>query len=157
MSRVPAVPQVPASSRATALALVFAGGTVGTALRAAVEDGFSRPDSVLPWATFLINVSGAALLGLLTQLVALRWRGAPGRRLRLALGTGLLGGYTTYSTFIIESVRLGSERELIAALLYDAASLTLGFLAAFAVMAAVRSWDRHRTDPDRASPTGGAA
>lgn len=154
MSRVPAVPQVPASSRAQALTLVFAGGMVGTALRSAIDDGFSRPDALLPWATFVINVSGAALLGLLVQLVALRWRGASGRRLRLALGTGLLGGYTTYSTFIIESVRLGSDRELVAALLYDAASLTLGFLAAFTVMAAVRSWDRRRPGQPPASATG---
>ena len=153
MSRVPALPQVPAPARAHALALVFAGGTVGSGLRAAVGNAFAQPDSLLPWATLFVNVSGAALLGLLTQLVALRWRGPRGQRLRLALGTGLLGGYTTYSTFVVESVRLG-ERDLVAALIYDAASLTLGFLAALAAMVAVRSWDRGR--PERhGDPRGG--
>ncbi|KAB7744001.1 hypothetical protein GA707_11075 [Nostocoides sp. F2B08] len=147
MSRVPAaLPQVPAPARSHALALVFAGGTMGSGLRATIESAFSESDSSLPWATLFVNVSGAALLGLLTQLVALRWRDPRGHRLRLALGTGLLGGYTTYSTFVVESVRLG-ERDLVAALMYDAASLTLGFVAALAAVVAVRSWDRHRPDP----------
>ena len=156
MSRIPAVAQARGPSRARMLALVVAGGVVGTGLRSVIEDALSRPDSAFPWATFGVNVTGAALLGLLTQLTALRWRGPQGQRLRLALGTGLLGGYTTYSTFVIESIQLGSERDLVAALAYDAASLTLGFGAAFAVMAAVRARVPHRQDSSGGpSATGG--
>jgi CrcB protein len=143
MTRASAVPPVPAFSRGRAVVLVFLGGTVGTGLRATIEGAFSGDGSGLPWATFAINVSGAALLGLLIQTVALReHRSTRARTLRLALGTGLLGGYTTYSTFVLESVRLGSDRRVADALLYDAGSLTLGFLAAFTAMAAVRWLDR---------------
>jgi CrcB protein len=148
MSRAPAVPQIPAPSRAHAVALVFAGGAVGTGLRATIEDTFSGSGAGLPWATFAINVSGAALLGLLIQTLALReHRSTRAGTLRLALGTGLLGGYTTYSTFVLESVRLGSDRRIADALLYDAGSLVLGFLAALTAMAAVRWLDRRRAQP----------
>ena len=142
--------QVPVVPTTRAIALVFAGGTVGTGIRASIENAFSGNGSGLPWATFVINVSGAALLGLLIQSVALReHRSARARTLRLALGTGLLGGYTTYSTFVLESVRLGSDRRVLDALLYDAGSLTLGFVAALTAMAAVRWLDRRTAQPTR--------
>ena len=146
MSRGPAVPTVPALSRGRALALVVSGGVVGTMARALIEAAYARTDSLLPWATFAINISGAALLGLLIQAVALReHRSFRARNLRLLLGTGLLGGYTTYSTFVLESVQIGSERHILNALVYDAATLTLGFLAAFVAMTLVRLVDRRRS------------
>lgn len=153
MSHAPAVPRAPATSRGRDLLLVVVGGAVGTGLRASIEDAYGRSDALLPWATFAINVTGAALLGLLIQTLALsERRSSRARGLRLALGTGLLGGYTTYSTFVLETVRLGGERHLAAALVYDAGTLTLGFLAAFAAMAGVRALDRRRARRTEGGP-----
>jgi fluoride exporter len=132
-------PSVPAYLRSGSLVLVMTGGTVGTAARAAIEGAFPHTGQAFPWATFSVNVSGALLLGLLLEAVALhRVRPATARRLRLALGTGLLGGYTTYSTFVLESVLLGSGDGLGTALTYDAATLVSGFLAALAAMTLYR-------------------
>ena len=113
------------------LALIVVGGTAGTAARHAVQTAFPAGPDGFPWATLAVNVSGAFLLGALLEVVVLV-RDDRGRRraLRLTLGTGLLGGYTTYSTFVLESLTLGSGGHPLAALAYDAASLLGGFLAA---------------------------
>ena len=55
------------------------------------------------------------------------------------LGTGLLGGYTTYSTLVLETIALGSDGRLLLALAYDAVSLVGGFLAALGAMAGTRA------------------
>ena len=87
------------------------GGTVGTALRDRIETVFATPAGGLPWATFAINVSGAFLLGVLLEVLALvAPEGDRRRALQLTFGTGLLGGYTTYSTFVLEIVNLGRRR-----------------------------------------------
>lgn len=94
------------------LALCAAGGA-GAALRFFV-DGLirARARSVFPWGTAVINVSGSLILGLLTGLtlssvLAPQWV--------LVLGTGLMGGYTTFSTASIETMRLVQEREYVLA------------------------------------------
>lgn len=83
--------------------MALAGG-VGAAARFVV-DGLVRRrwDGGYPWATLVINVSGSLVLGVLTGLTI--YHGAPGD-LRLVLGTGLCGGYTTFSTASFEAVRL---------------------------------------------------
>ncbi|WP_313409865.1 CrcB family protein [Aeromicrobium sp.] len=81
------------------IALVVVGGAAGTLIRALLEESFGAGPGEWPWATFAINVGGSFLLGLLVAVVT-RWGGDP--RVRLALGTGLLGGFTTYSTFVVE-------------------------------------------------------
>jgi len=117
------------------------GGAAGTAMCAAIQGAFPHAGQSFPWATFLVNVTGALLLGLLIEAVALH-RGRPetARKLRLSLGTGLLGGYTTYSTFVLESVLLGSGQRLSIALAYDSASLITGFLAALTTMTLYGRW-----------------
>lgn len=141
MTRGRRAPSLPAYLRPGSIALVVMGGTLGTAARAAIEGAFPHTGESFPWATFFVNVTGALLLGLLIEAVALhRGRPATARRLRLALGTGLLGGYTTYSTFILESLLLGSGQRLVTALTYDSATLLAGFLAAFLTMTLYRRW-----------------
>lgn len=107
-------------------ALCVAGGA-GSALRFFV-DGLvrSRVRSVFPWGTAVINVSGSLVLGLLTgltlsSLLAPAWV--------LVLGTGLMGGYTTFSTASIETMRLVQEREYVMA-------ITNGFVVLVATVAA---------------------
>lgn len=112
------------------IGLVLAGGVVGTALRNWIETLSAPEPGMFPWATFAINVTGALLLGLLVEALARRVRDTRRRQaLQLTFGTGLLGGYTTYSTFALETVALGDD-ELGLALGYAVASMVGGFLAA---------------------------
>ncbi|WP_375489835.1 fluoride efflux transporter CrcB [uncultured Jatrophihabitans sp.] len=91
-------------------------------------DGFVRPRTRgdYPWGTLLINVSGSLVLGVLTGLVL--FHGAPDQ-LRVVLGTGFLGGYTTFSTASFETVRLLQQGSAARSLSYLAAS-ALGSAAA---------------------------
>jgi len=105
--------------------LVFAGGSVGAVCRFALSIQMKRIFSIeFPLATFLINLSGSFLLGFLLAM-------QPGSSLQLLLGTGFLGGFTTFSTFQVENVTLflgGSYRTLI---LYTALSVFLCILFAY--------------------------
>ncbi len=148
MTAAPPVPALrPAHLRPGLVALVVLGGSVGTAVRNLIETAFRTPPGQFPWATFVINVTGAFLLGALVEVLVLA---APGRRraLQLTFGTGLLGGYTTYSTFVLETLGLGGAgmAGAASAVAYAAASLVAGFAAALAAMtgvrAGVRAWDR---------------
>jgi CrcB protein len=83
---------------------VAAGGAAGAPARYLVDRLVSnRLESDLPWGTFVINVSGAFVLGLLTGLGMHRHLGPVGLAL---LGTGFCGAYTTFSTFSFETGRL---------------------------------------------------
>lgn len=107
--------------------LVVLGGAVGAPLRY-LTDLFvgSRHDSVLPWGTFAVNVTGSFLLGV--TAAAVRLGQAPDWVLVL-IGTGLCGALTTFSTFSFETVRLVEEGSWLAAGLNAAASLLVGLLA----------------------------
>jgi CrcB protein len=91
-----------------------------------------RHPSVLPWGTFVINVTGSFALGLVTGLATHHGLGS---RWEAILGVGLLGGYTTWSTFMWESFALAEQRRLGAAVLNVGASLALGLGAAAAGLA----------------------
>src|SRR5215475_7615668 len=86
------------------IALVILGAAFGAPLRYLTDRAVqSRHDSVFPWGTFVVNVFGCMILGLLTGAVS---TGAAGPHLQLLLGTGLCGALTTYSTFSYETLRL---------------------------------------------------
>ncbi|PFG18795.1 fluoride efflux transporter FluC [Serinibacter salmoneus] len=111
-----------------ALALVGAGGAAGASARylitALVPAGGLQ---ILP--TLAINLVGSYLLGFLNGHLNLR----PGRRaahLRLLLGTGMLGGFTTYSAFALQVVTAGAEGSWRRAIMYAGASVLLGVGAA---------------------------
>jgi fluoride exporter len=88
-----------------------------------------------PWGTFVINVSGSALLGLLAAWCA----GHPERRVwYVLLGTGVCGGFTTFSTFSVEALELLREERVGAALLYTLGSVAAGVAAAAVAMRAVK-------------------
>lgn len=106
--------------------LVAAGGAIGTAAR--LGGGMLLPESAgIPWGVLVANVLGAFLIGVL----AVRLPGSSERR--LFLGTGVLGGFTTYSAFAVGSVALWSDAPLLA-VGYALGSLVLGVAAAFAGM-----------------------
>lgn len=129
----------PAHLRPSLVGLVALGGAAGTSLRHAIESSFGASAGEFPWATFAINVTGALVLGALLEALALVPAEGGGRRaLQLSLGTGLLGGYTTYSTFVLETLALGRAGDLTLAAAYAAASLVVGFVAALVAMTLVR-------------------
>ncbi|MGW5448007.1 fluoride efflux transporter CrcB [Streptomyces asiaticus] len=110
--------------------LVIAGGMVGAPLRYLTDRAVqTRHDSVFPWGTFLVNVVGCLVLGLLTGAPA---EGAASQRLQLLLGTGLCGALTTYSTFSFETLRLAEEGARLFAVANVVLSLVVGVGAAFA-------------------------
>ena len=105
-------------------------GGVGAVSRFAVDSRVQRrTSSELPLGTLMINVSGSFLLGLLTGL------SVTGNALLLA-GTALLGSFTTFSTWMLETHRLAEDRELTYALVNVAASVAAGLCAAAAGWAA---------------------
>lgn len=113
------------------LAVVFAGGACGTAIRSLLEDAFARPTPSWPWTTFGINVIGAFVLGLLLEALVRSGADTGRRRLvRLGMGTGVLGGFTTYSTFAVETVERLTQDSLVVGLAYPVASGVLGVTAA---------------------------
>lgn len=111
------------------LGVVFVGGACGTAIRALLGDAFPRPAGSWPWTTFCINVIGAFLLGLLLEGLVRSGEDRGTRRLlRLGVGTGVLGGFTTYSTFMVETTKLS----WLPSASYVVATLVVGALAAWA-------------------------
>lgn len=125
--------------RARRLGLIFVGGSVGTALRAALSSAFPVLPGQWPWVTFWVNLGGALLLGALLEGLAATgpdkgWR----RDLRLGLGTGLLGGFTTYSTFSVEVVGLVGAGVWPAAVGYALASVLGGVGTAWLGMWGIR-------------------
>jgi fluoride exporter len=103
---------------------VFLGGMVGTLLRAGVDQALPAGGPGWPWATLLVNLVGAAILGWST--IALT-----GHTMRRQLvGTGFCGGLTTFSAFQLELYRIADDGRVGLALGYAAASLALGLAAA---------------------------
>jgi len=90
---------------------VGAGGFVGSGLRFLVSGWVYRamPSAAFPWGTLAVNIIGCFLIGLANGLAESRGLLGPG--LRLFLLIGLLGGFTTFSTFAFETVALGRDAE----------------------------------------------
>lgn len=86
------------------LAAVAAGGALGAAARYGLGVAWPVPAGGFPWVTLLVNVAGCAVLGALLELLA--GLTAPHRLVRPFFGTGVLGGFTTFSTYAVETVQL---------------------------------------------------
>jgi len=120
--------------------IVFLGGGLGSAMRHGVNVLAARHvASGFPFGTLAINVLGSFVMGLVVELLALRM-GLP-QNLRLFLTTGILGGFTTFSTFSLEAALLHERGQTALAGGYVAASVVLGVGALFLGMALVR-WGR---------------
>lgn len=117
------------------LLLVALGGGIGAALRFLVSRSMARAGTTFPWATLTVNVTGSLLLGLILPWLA----GDPETaRWRAFLGLGVLGAFTTFSTFSYDVVVLSGEQGYRRAAAYVGMSLILG-LAAIAAGIAVGS------------------
>ena len=111
------------------LGISLAGG-LGAALRLVV-DGLvrTRRPADPPWGTLVVNISGSLALGLVTGLAASTFLPGPAQAV---LGTGLLGGYTTFSTASVETVRLARQGRPLATVLHGCGMLAGSVLAAAA-------------------------
>jgi CrcB protein len=116
---------------------VALGGALGSAARYlsmvtighAIGTGF-------PWGTLFVNIAGSAIMGVLAELGALAWQPSPD--LRVFLTVGILGGFTTFSTFSLDVALLVERHSWAIAALYVGLSVTLSVGALFGAMAAVR-------------------
>jgi CrcB protein len=104
------------------------GGGIGAICRYLVgREVTERLDGLFPWGTFAVNVTGALLIGILFAL--LTEKGIGHDHLRLLLVVGVLGGYTTFSSYTLEAVNLFESGDWATALLYLAGSNLAGLAA----------------------------
>lgn len=113
------------------LMLVAFGGGLGAVLRHLTILATVRIFGVeFPFGTVFINVLGSFAIGLCVEIIARRFGGSP--ELRLFITTGVLGGFTTFSTFSLDFAHLFERDAIIAAVGYVLASVVLSILAVFA-------------------------
>jgi fluoride exporter len=114
-----------------AVALVFIGGGLGAALRHLLNSAALRAfGAEFPWGILGINVAGSLLMGLIVGWAGARAAAVP--HVMLFLTTGVLGGFTTFSTFSLDAVALWERGAVTAAVLYVAGSVGLAVLGLLA-------------------------
>lgn len=118
------------------LAAIALGGMLGASARFGVSRWLPTHPNGFPWATFWTNLSGSFLLGLL--LVLLLERFPPTRLVRPFLATGILGAFTTMSTYEVETALLVKNGHVLTALAYGLGSLVAGLALAYAGILAGR-------------------
>lgn len=119
------------------LLLATAGGALGAGSRHLVNVGLARLlGSSFPWGTLTVNLVGSLLMGILVELLVLRYSGS--MPLRTLLGTGFLGGFTTFSAFSLDIFVLIERGDVGLALAYAAGSVLAGLAAVYAGIALVR-------------------
>jgi CrcB protein len=129
--------------RLGAVVAVALGGALGAPARYELSERFSAATGSFPWATFCINVSGSFLLGLLLTVVLERW--PPTRYVRPFLAIGVLGAYTTFSTYSVEADLLIRNGHAAIGITYVLASLAAGGAAVYLGIVAGRlrpAWRR---------------
>jgi len=144
----------PPHLRPGALVLVFAGGSAGTGARALLAEAVPSVGG-LPVAILGINIVGAFALGFLLDALARRGPDTGARRLRLLLGTGLLGGFTTYSALSLDTAGLLADGHALRATAYGLGSVVGGLLAAGAGAACAMRSRRGGPDPAPEAPGAG--
>jgi CrcB protein len=118
---------------------VFAGGAVGTLLRALLADRWQHPATAWPWPTFIANIVAAAVLGY--AVTRLQERLPLSSYRRPLLGTGLCGGLSTFSTMQVELIKMLDAHAYGLAAGYLLASIAAGYFAVHVATAGVRrSW-----------------
>jgi fluoride exporter len=117
--------------------LVFVGGGLGSTLRHLVNVVCPRfLGTHFPYHTFMINISGSTIMGLIAGYLA--FKGEATQPWRLFLMTGVLGGYTTFSAFSLDAALLYERGEIGLAALYVLGSVVLSILGLFAGLALIR-------------------
>jgi CrcB protein len=123
--------------RRSVLAVISAGGALGALCRWQVGRLLPTSSGAFPWSTFWINVSGAFALGVLMVLVTDLL--PPSRHLRPFVGVGFLGGYTTFSTYALETRGLLAGGHVGLAAAYLLGTLVAGLLATWLAIVVARA------------------
>ena len=131
----PALLALPRADRRE-IAAVFAGGAIGTLLRAGLAEAFPHPATAWPWPTFTVNMVACFLLGYFVTRLQERLPLSSYRR--PLLGTGLCGGLSTFSTMQVEILKMIDARAWGLAAGYAAASIAAGYAAIHLATAMVR-------------------
>jgi CrcB protein len=121
------------------MGVVFAvgvGGGLGALARYFIAGAIQSAVTAFPWGILVVNVSGGLLMGLIVEASALKLNLSP--ELRAFLTVGILGGYTTFSTFSLDSALLLQKGEYMQAAAYMTGSVVLSVLALFAGLWIVR-------------------
>ena len=119
--------------------LVFIGGGLGSMLRYALTVAAGKAFGThFPWGTFLINITGSTVMGLIAGYLA--FKGEASQPWRLFIMTGVLGGYTTFSAFSLDAGLLYERGEIALALAYVLGSVLIAIAGLFAGLAIVRSF-----------------
>ena len=117
--------------------LVFIGGGLGSTLRHTINVVCAKCiGTAFPYGTFIINISGSAIMGLIAGYLA--FKGEASQPWRLFVMTGILGGYTTFSAFSLDAALLYERGEIGLALFYVLGSVVFSILGLFAGLALVR-------------------
>jgi fluoride exporter len=110
---------------------VALGGAFGASARYLLDHAIEqRSFSIFPWATFTINVTGCLLIGVITEALVDRHHLPPW--IRVGLVMGVIGGYTTFSTFAEEALSLFDAHDAAVALAYTIGSVVTGIAAVYA-------------------------
>lgn len=125
------------TSEIAVVAVIAAGGAIGASARYLAGLAWPAPSGSLPWATMMINVLGCALIGTLLVLLSEVW--IQQRLLRPFLGTGILGGFTTFSTYTVDLQRLIAAHHPGIALIYLTGTVTAALAAVWAAATVTRA------------------
>lgn len=110
-------------------AAVAGGGAIGAIVRYSLNQLFAKIFAPFPFATFFINITGSFLIGFLAIVFTEKF--TESENWRLFLTVGLLGAYTTFSTFELETFELLRERQLLTAFFYVSTSFAVGLVGVF--------------------------
>ncbi|MDF3299249.1 fluoride efflux transporter FluC [Streptomyces tropicalis] len=122
--------------QAPVVAVVALGGAVGATARYALSLAWPTPAGGFPWATFCTNVAGCAVIGLFMVVITDVW--AAHRLVRPFFGTGVLGGFTTFSTYTVDIQKLVGSGHAPTGLAYLAATPVAALAAVWLAVTAAR-------------------
>lgn len=138
------VPAQAAEPQGRVLAAVAAGGALGASARYGISLLWPAGPGAFPWATLVINAAGSALIGVLMALISEGGRPAPHPLLRPFVGTGILGGFTTFSTYAVDFSRLLDEEQAGTALAYAGLTVVAALGSVWAAASVTRRAVRGR-------------
>lgn len=129
------------------LVAIAVGGMIGSVARYALGEALPLRPGEFPWSTFIINVSGCLLIGVLMVLITETW--AAPRLVRPFLGVGLLGGYTSFSTYALDvqqAIAAGHPRTGLLSLAVTPVAALLAVYVGIIVTRKVAGWHLRRKE-----------